>query len=72
MPKCTYCSNEFKDSYDLFQHMNNHDVQWVQWVVQRDERFVLVDSIPDLREERFITNAQTPRKTPTPVDGHAQ
>lgn len=72
MPKCIYCSQEFQESYDLFQHMNTHDVQWVQWVVQREERFVIVDTIPDIREERFIINDRTPPQTPTPVYGRAQ
>ena len=53
--QCVYCKECFVDTYDLFKHVVAHDVQWIQWKVEREERFVLVDAIQEIREERFDT-----------------
>jgi hypothetical protein len=63
MPKCVYCDKDFSDTYELFEHMGSHNIQWkIRWMVEREERFMVVDTIPDLREERF-----TPKETPVKV-----
>ena len=51
--QCTFCDEFFSDSYELFKHMDTHNVTWVILYEKREERFKIIDCIPDLREERF-------------------
>lgn len=56
--ECVYCKKTYSDTYDLFEHITTHEIRWEpkwepKWEVQREERFMVVDVIPTLREERF-------------------
>jgi|TARA_B110001452_G_scaffold267026_1_gene275467 hypothetical protein len=48
--QCVYCHDYFSNTYVFFEHVVSHNIKWK---VERDERFVLVDVIQELREERF-------------------
>ena len=51
--ECTFCEQTFDNSYKLFQHINTHTITWSMMQEKRQERFKIVDCIPDLRHERF-------------------
>lgn len=58
--ECTFCKKTFSDSYDLFKHINTHQISWTMMQEKRQERFKIIDCIPDLRDERFEhINTQT-------------
>jgi len=52
MHTCPYCTRDFVDSFALFEHVFEHNIEWIQSI--REERFRYQDTL-NTREERFHT-----------------